>query len=190
MGDACGVDADLCAAVVDAGVAEGEEGVLEELAGGEGEGGGVGGVDAKLDGVEEGGVGEECAGVGGDEVGESGGGREWGSVCGWGHARFGVESVGGEGGVGVALVSEEGPEGGVVEVGGGARGELCRDTDLGRVSGWAGDGEGRTIAMGTDMAGRGEGEYATVGEGGKNPRISTRRRARDGIAKFETGENK
>jgi hypothetical protein len=70
---ACGVDAYIGASVVDAGVAEGEEGVLDELAGGEGEGGSVCGGDAELEGVEEGGVCEEGAGVWGDEVREAGG---------------------------------------------------------------------------------------------------------------------
>jgi hypothetical protein len=48
-----------------------------------------------------------------------------------GHARVDIEPVGGDGGVGLALVEEEGPEGGVVEVAAVvARGELGRDANL------------------------------------------------------------
>lgn len=48
------------------------------------------------------------------------------------NARFKIESVGGNGGVSLTFVEEEGPEGGIVEVlvll---ARRELCGDTNLG-----------------------------------------------------------
>ena len=60
------------------------------------------------------------------------------------NARFKIESVGGNGGVSLTFVEEEGPEGGIVEVlvll---ARRELCGDTNLGEAGGQRGEQGGQ-----------------------------------------------
>lgn len=68
----CGVYTHFSTSVMNARVSECEKGVLDELAGCEGEGRGVSGWDAKFEGVKESWLREECAGLCGNEVGEAG----------------------------------------------------------------------------------------------------------------------